>query len=112
MWYLILGIYLTVGWLTPWWTFIALAALGGSMSVSAWRSFRDGFLAIVIAWWMTCYFLDVRGEGIVSTSLGPLFGLENKFYFLALLGLCAGLVGAVSGALGYGFRSLGQRVSG
>jgi hypothetical protein len=104
MWYLLLGLYLTIGWFLPWWSFIAIAALGGYLSRGLRDAATSGFFGTAIAWWMICYFLDLRGEGMVSTNLGALFGTKNNFLFILAVGLAAGIAGALAAGCGHYLR--------
>ena len=109
MWYLALGFYMVIGWFTPWWSFILISAGFGAGAPSAIRAARDGALSMTLAWWMLIYFLNLRGHGIVGERLSHLFGLTSYHLFIFLIGIGAGVVGAIAATMGFFIRR-GMRV--
>lgn len=92
---------------TPWWG-IALAAMIVTyvLNKNYWISFLVGFLAVFILWGGFALIKDLSNESLLSAQVGDLLQGLPSVALIALTGLIGGLVGGLSGMVGYSAREL------
>ncbi len=92
--------------LLPWWSIAIVAfAIGFMKTPSGWKSFWAGFLGVGVLWWMTSGYIHFRTDGILTSKVGEMFTLPLPIFVVLITGLIGGIVGGVSSAAGYHFKS-------
>ena len=93
--------FLLVGWWTPWWSLLILAALLGWKSKSLVACLRDSFIGGFTAWLVLCTYFDYQNQMSVSRALAGLFSLPGTFSLLFVVSLLAGLMTLTSASLAF-----------
>jgi hypothetical protein len=100
---LIIGLGFLLQQFLPFWSLVAVAALGGWLfgGEKAVMAFAAGFSAAFLLWGGYAFALDAGNDGILSAKMGELFAIGSTGMLLltALLGGLLGGTGALTGAL-------------
>ena len=92
---------------TPWWG-IALASMLISFTLNKnyWISFLVGFIAVFLLWGGLALIKDMANESLLSAQVGDLLQGLPGIALILLTGIIGGLVGGLSGMVGYSAREL------
>jgi len=92
---------------TPWWGIVlAVMIVTFILNRNYWTSFLIGFLAVFLLWGGFALFRDMANESLLSSQIGDLLQGIPSLGLIALSGIIGGLVGGLSGMLGYSAREL------
>ncbi len=89
----------------PWWTIaIPGLVLGFQFNKKAGPSFGWGFLALFLLWGIQALIIHIQNDGVLSTRVATLLGVQSPFLVIAASGLIGGLLSGLSTMTGSLFR--------
>ena len=90
----------------PWWS-IAIPGLifGFQFKKKGWESFGWGFLALFLLWGGQALYIHFANDGILSTRIAELLGVENPYIVILITGILGGIVSGLATLTGSLFSS-------
>ncbi len=94
------------GWLSPWWVLVLFGIAAGFYSKKPLEAAGLGFFLGAFVWGAIIITLEFQTGGIVAQRIGGLFGINNRYLFVAIVIIFAGLISLVASLLGLWARRL------
>lgn len=92
---------------TPWWGIVlAVVIVTFVLNKNYWTSFVVGFIAVFLFWGGFALIKDLANESLLSSQVGELLSGLPSIGLVAITGVLGGLLGGLSGMLGYSAREL------